>query len=202
MRRASKAALMRKKDLVVEQGLRLLDVVPVVFPCHALIKQLEAEKELYRRHMLTCFWKLNSHQELQKAVVACLEGNRCSCPFCYALLGLPQMRRDKCVFMGRLINLMQSAGITYFMPCSSACSCRYVGHWSWTDSNFKPDTACEYLSPVSDLDYHIVFKQYNNCFSFVYGRKLWALEDVIGSRDIHALTLFRASLQRKSPVMA
>jgi hypothetical protein len=46
------------------------------------------------------------------------------------------------------------------------------------DPAFDPETACEFLSPVSDIDAHIVFKSKGNCFDFTFGRKLWAQHDL------------------------
>ena len=46
------------------------------------------------------------------------------------------------------------------------------------DPDFDSETACEFLSPVSNMDAHIVFAARGNCFDFTYGRKLWTQRDV------------------------
>jgi hypothetical protein len=64
------------------------------------------------------------------------------------------------------------------------------------DPAFDPEKACEFLSPVSNIDAHIVFAVRGNCFDFTYGRKLWAQRDVSpDNQEIAKLDQLRVKLR-------
>jgi hypothetical protein len=56
------------KSVIVESGLKLVDIVPIVFPDHMLIQHLKAERDLCKDMMLTRLWKDNSPGMLAKEI--------------------------------------------------------------------------------------------------------------------------------------
>lgn len=60
--------------------------------------------------------------------------------------------------------------------------------------NFDSSKACEFLSPVSDLDAHIVFVKRGNVYEFEYGRKLWD-QPRVPNDEIDKLDMFRVRIR-------
>ena len=64
------------------------------------------------------------------------------------------------------------------------------------EPDFNAMTACPYMTPVSDLDAHIVFGMRGATFRFVYGKRLWK-QDKTDNPDMTRLDIFREFIREK-----
>jgi hypothetical protein len=182
-------------DDMVESGLCLLDVAPIVFPEYLLIKELRRQRDEFRVEMMARFWRDNGPWALFRAMKLCnAKHHTCNCPGCIADTS---SLRISCRLWDRLTWFMTSCGLTYCVICVCPNETWEVGAESQTSltsiqhssprvnpyprpDGFDPLTACKYLAPVSHIDVHIVFQRTANVLGITYGRKLWEADSISG----------------------
>lgn len=180
---APQSAAEKKAALVPAH--KLFSVVPIVFPCHELIRALKNENALLKHGLQKMFWDNHSHTELTKLV---LEFGRkeqpCTCQFCY---GLFNNRFDycSCRVLALLKFYMENCGLSVYYMCRPDCT-RCIQPET-PPADFDESKAHKYLSSVSHERVHIFFPQLGNAYAFTYGRCLWECDDIVGSPELRKL---------------
>lgn len=166
--------------LIVRQGVRLNSVSHIVFYDHQLVK----ENKRLNEQIISMFWNRYSHANLLMTLLdSAGKSFRCSCRFCY---GIFEDRHDmfpeaECRVLKKLKEHMDYVGITYFEMGGENVAERA------TDGPTISDAARQQLTMVWDLEYHFVFSQRGNAFSFRYGRKFWYWQDPESNPENHKL---------------
>jgi hypothetical protein len=189
---------------IVEAGLSLLDVVPVVFPDHVLLRSLKAENDLLRKGALTRYWRDNGPWALWRALDLSNRKNRtCRCGDCF----LQPKVSLSCATWDRFRWCMSNAGIEYalihlggeeeFMPNAAQGSCvithmpSRVAMWDLHPKppGFNALTACEFMAPVSHVNLHMVIQTRGSTVGITYGRKLWECTDALRNPELRKLDM-------------
>jgi hypothetical protein len=106
----------KSEKLVVESGLKLHDLVPIIFPSHDLIKHLKAERDLLRTTLLTQYWRDHGRDALIQDMCSYnLIKARCMCVRCSTFL---QMRLEMyppqhCKFWDRFTWFLSQVGLVH-----------------------------------------------------------------------------------------
>ena len=195
--------------LMTSVGLTLLDVVPVAFPDHMLIKRLKQERDMLRSAFLQRFWRDNGPWTFWREMQAYNKTNLlCSCGDCFKKGDIPITVRT----WDHLKHFMTQAGLTFlvvaeecekdFNECAvqgkSKMLFSYPAHFKQCyprPPDFNPLTACEHMAPVSHIDTHIVVQAWETSIGITYGRKLWGISEVQGNREVSRLDLLFARLR-------
>jgi hypothetical protein len=192
---------------IANTGLCLLDVVPIVFPEHLLMKELQRQREEIRVQMMTRFWRDNGPWALLRAMKLCNANHHtCNCPAC---ITAKSPVRISCRLWDRLTWFMTSSGLTYCVICVCPTDSWEVGAEGPTNltsiqnsvqanpypppDGFNSLTACKYLAPVSHIDVHIVFQRAGNVLGITYGRRLWE-DDSLSGPEIRKLDMLFSRL--------
>lgn len=202
----------------VRQGLRLGDVAKFVFPEHDTVAYLKKELSLMNDILMMRVWVDNNPRRL-KFDFHCLNRlvYKCRCSGC--LSAVPSTYQ--CEFWKMILRFMNHTGITYSFPSSTEgrifCSTETLSvfrnmlprpsintpvvhvnkliHFT-PDPDFDEQKASKYLSPVSEIDVHVVFDKADCVFDFKYGRKLWDHKNINTlTPELAKLDLFRTYLR-------
>jgi hypothetical protein len=208
---------------VIESGLRLLDIAPIVFPEHLLMKHLMDEHDLLKDAMLKRLWKDNGPDILAKEIHTFNRfTTKCACIHC-GNGAHPNDQPTHCKVWEKIMWFMTQAGlvtcyrigppdqgvvefkpaeVTYVPDPTPGAHGRL---WKRTHfpanfipaplvtQSFDPRTACKYMDDVSDIRVHIVFARRGDVLDFMYGRYLWEINGP-DSPELRKLDLFRARL--------
>jgi hypothetical protein len=210
---------MASDALIGSAGLKLMDVAPVVFPEHVLVKHLKSELNLARKAMMMRGWKDNGPQRLLAEIAAFNRiHHECRCLICSEHINVPVYRRNQqdCRLWDKITWFMGQAGLQYCYLARESEDEEYVEYtpeaarhgsskavieWPFSvvkpeskETGFDPLTACKYLAPVSDMKVHFVFRRAKHLYDLVYGRKLWQ-HDSFENTEMQKLDLFRARLR-------
>lgn len=207
----SQKAAKELDTLKTTAGLTLLDIVPVAFPEHVLMKRLKDERDLLARALLQRFWRDNGPWALWRDLdLFNRKLTRCRCNVCSGSFDLPISVEAWDKFRWFLTE----SGLTHvviseereedFNQCAVQGPCKMVFEGGpgqeYKDAypvppGFNPLTACTYMTPVSHIDLHIVIQTYENRVGLTYGRRLWECADTSSSRELRKLDLLYASLR-------
>jgi hypothetical protein len=189
----------------------LLDVVPIVFPDHMLLKQLKSERNALRKAFLTRYWRDNGPWALWRAIEF---HNRiialCKCAECADRRNSPLAVRS----WDSLKHYMTCCGLSYVLILNdsqeefdqAAVSFKTCIRFDVTPkqsrtafpipAGFDRMTACPGMAPVSHVkEAHIVFTSFKNNMGVTYGRKLWEKVDGPYNSEILKLDLLLARLR-------
>ena len=106
----------KQQPLIIESGLKLHDLVPIIFPSHDLIRHLKAELDLVRTAFLKQYWRDHGPDALIQDMCSYnLIKARCMCVKCSTFL---QMRHEMypplhCKFWDRLTWFMSQVGLIH-----------------------------------------------------------------------------------------
>ena len=190
------------KKHMLEQGLSLLTMAPIVFPEYMLLQGLQKQRDNYKTAMLVRFWRDNGPWALLRSMkLNNAEHNVCNCANCNVNNGKTRLT---CRFWDKFTWDISQCGMLYTVirfPCNQACTWSAVaaqaptfltnvpstttppGESFDTDkppADFDPLTACLYMAPVSHMDVHLVFQRVGNVLGITYGRRLWQEDDLMG----------------------
>lgn len=201
---------------IVEAGLKLFDVAPVVFPDHLLLRTLKKENELFRKGMLARYWRDNGPWALWRALdLANRRNAACNCGECFKRNVVP----ISCRTWDRFRWCMTQAGITHVVVTAdneaelnlTAAQGKGVITFDRHEQmhkmyplpvGFNALTACEFMAPVSHVDQHIVIQTRNRAIGITYGRRLWECTNPMQCSELPKLDLLFASLNRNESMMA
>jgi hypothetical protein len=189
----------------------LLDVVPVVFPDHMLLKQLKSERNALLKAFLARYWRDNGPSALWRAIEF---HNRkmdlCRCADCADRRNQPLTVRS----WDHLKHCMTCCGLSYvlividtkeefdlaaitFKTCIRFDVTPKQSRMAFpVPAGFNRMTACPGMAPVSHVnEAHIVFTNFTNNIGITYGRKLWERVDGPYNSEIFKLDLLLARLR-------
>ncbi len=190
-------------------GLTLLDIVPVAFPDHMLIKRLKDERIAMESALIKRFWRDNGPWALWRELdLFNRKSSRCRCSECSGSYELPISVESWDKFRW----FMTQSGLTHvvlaegndedFNQCAvqGKSKMTFEGGLEYKDAyplpnGFSSLAACKYMAPVSHIDVHIVVQGRRNSIGLTYGRKLWEIKDFLSSREVSKLDLLFASLR-------
>ena len=204
------------KKHMLEQGLSLLTMAPIVFPEYMLLQGLQKQRDNYKTAMLVRFWRDNGPWALLRSMkLNNAEHNVCNCAACNVNSGKTRLT---CRFWDRFTWEISQCGMLYTVMrvpggdattssvdiavhtptfMSNVLNTYSVPEESWEvhrrPADFDPLKACLYMAPVSHIDVHLVFHRTGNMLGITYGRKLWEQEDLMGS-EIRKLDMLFARL--------
>jgi hypothetical protein len=153
-------------------------------------------REIKGRMMLSC-WDDHGPMKLRTAMQMYNRkpyGLACDCLWCVVQTDsrddtLFPSGRTCCYLFEMLLTKMSKHHITFAIaePFEGA-----------EDHDFDPDYACNFLTPVSHHDVHLVFPEpHNNPYKFYYGRKLWEIEDSFDNCELNKLRSLIEDLNSK-----
>jgi hypothetical protein len=192
-------------------GLRLLQVIPVAFPDHLLIRHLKNELRLAQEAALIRGWNDNNPARLrQELIVFNRVTHECCCDVCKLVTRFVgfQARPAECRIWGRVTHYMAQAGVSmvygmdeqrecYFLMRAASRAvdvCPVCMEPEERPAGFDEMTACPFMAPVSHLNAHVVFRRRGNPYEFVFGRRLWDQRE-FDNAEMRKLDLFRARLR-------
>lgn len=204
----------KMKQLLVESGTRLFEVVPVLFPDHVLMEELvriRKDRDVLLNQMMMRQWRDNGPIALMRA----LKGNNAEFQHCNCLIcnGGNPLSRIRCRLWERFVWYMTNCGITWTVVTNQETDLTALGF----DSNaifpgiptvvnelpmalfpappeFNPLTASIHLSPVSHIDLHLVFRRVGRFLAVTFGRKLWE-QTRLTNEEIRKYDLLMARLR-------
>ena len=184
----------QQKKLMLESGTRLFEAIPVLFPDHALMEELvklRRERDSMHDQMMARQWRDNGPAALYRAMRSNnSEFNHCHCLICND--GRPY-GKTRCRLWERFVWYMNNCGITWIVvhdPAETDPTALGFGVETIfpgipntvheeslalfpAPPDFNPLTACKYVSPVSHIDLHLVFRRVGRVMAITFGRKIW-----------------------------
>lgn len=190
-------------------ALRLMQVIPIAFPEHTLIKHLKNELRLAQEACLIRGWHDNNPARLrQELIVFNRVTYECACEVCKLVSPLVGFCPAECRIWQRVTWYMSQAGLS--MLFAGEDERYFVMHAVATGrlsdmfpvsiepeerpAGFDEMTACRYMAPVSHLNVHVVFRRRGNPYEFVFGRRLWDQRE-FDNGEMRKLDLLRARLR-------